>query len=191
MERGARRRLLRSAAAGPGSASHRVRRNSRVGLSRQRMASCDRIWRNFSSAETTSLKKSSSLSGGEKSRLTLARIIYAEPQLFALDEPTNHLDIASREALETALTGISGNDTVCDARSISGAEDCNAFDVHRERARRTSLTGLSAFEEWLEGGRRNEATPSPGSPRTATQALGAQNGRIRTVVLSKNKKRPA
>src|SRR5205823_10703752 len=53
-------------------------------------------------------KKIEQLSGGEKSRLMLARIIYLAPQLLALDEPTNHPVISSREALDAALGEVPG-----------------------------------------------------------------------------------
>jgi len=48
------------------------------------------------------------LSGGEQSRLRLARLMLQAPQVLILDEPTNHLDIRAREALETALAAFPG-----------------------------------------------------------------------------------
>jgi ATP-binding cassette subfamily F protein 3 len=53
-------------------------------------------------------KTVSVLSGGEKSRVALARLILDEPNVLVLDEPTNHLDITSRDALESVLAEFGG-----------------------------------------------------------------------------------
>src|SRR5207302_10703623 len=53
-------------------------------------------------------KKIRTLSGGEKTRLVMARMLLNPPNFLVLDEPTNHLDLATKEMLLESLAGFEG-----------------------------------------------------------------------------------
>ena len=62
----------------------------------------------FGFAGDQALMPSGAFSGGEKSRLVLALLVYQRPNLLLLDEPTNHLDLEMRQALAVALQDFAG-----------------------------------------------------------------------------------
>jgi ATP-binding cassette subfamily F protein 3 len=99
-------------------------------------------------------------SGGEKSRLTLALIIWQRPNLLLLDEPTNHLDLEMRQALTMAL------------QEFEGAMVLVSHDRHLLRASTDTLLlvadggcapfdgDLDDYREWLQARRRQAEEPA-------------------------------
>ncbi|HEY8416799.1 MAG TPA: ABC-F family ATP-binding cassette domain-containing protein, partial [Limnochordales bacterium] len=110
------------------------------------------------------------LSGGERARVALARLILREPNLLLLDEPTNHLDIAARTALEAALNEYEGTliavshdryflDTVCDSLWVVEDGQVRPFDGN-----------YSAYAAWRQAEAAREV------PLTAGKGQGKAQG---------------
>ena len=104
-----------------------------------------------------------SLSGGERSRLALARLLITQPNLLILDEPTTHLDIPTREALERVLLTYTGTLLLVshDRRLMSQMVD-KLWIV--EKGVLSTFTG--GYEEWVEQAQEAEAA-TPAENRSA------------------------
>jgi ATP-binding cassette subfamily F protein 3 len=88
-------------------------------------------------------------SGGEKSRLALALLIWRRPNLLLLDEPTNHLDIEMRHALTMALQEFEGGVVlVSHDRSLLRAT-CDRFMLVADGAAQVFDGDLDDYRDWL------------------------------------------
>ena len=93
-----------------------------------------------------------SLSGGERGRLALARLLITEPNVLILDEPTTHLDIPSREALETKLQDFDGSVIfVSHDRHLISLLANNLWFVDDGQIHEFEGT----YDDWLESNRKN------------------------------------
>jgi ATP-binding cassette subfamily F protein 3 len=101
------------------------------------------------------------LSGGEKARLALARMLVRPAPLLCLDEPTNHLDLASRAVLETALAEFPGTMVfISHDRYFINHLATKVVEVRDGRL----VTHLGGYDDYRADLERLEASPKQGAP---------------------------
>ena len=131
------------------------------------------------------------LSGGEKGRLALAKLIYSNKNVLILDEPTNHLDIPSREALEAALDAFQGTIiTVSHDRYFLDQIATQILSFEENKSIEIFNGNYTGFHEW-KGSRRSAVSRQPEKREPAMNG-GEQNDEDRKTKtkdpLSKNQR---
>ncbi len=93
-------------------------------------------------------------SGGEKSRLVLAMLVYRRPNLLLLDEPTNHLDLEMRQALATALQDFEGAMVIVSHDRHLLRLSCDQLLLVHGGAVEEFDAELDAYPAWITGHNR-------------------------------------
>lgn len=88
-------------------------------------------------------------SGGEKSRLALALLIWTRPNLLLLDEPTNHLDLEMRHALTLALQDFAGGVILVSHDRALLRATCDEFILVADGKAETFDGDLEDYSQWL------------------------------------------
>jgi ATP-binding cassette subfamily F protein 3 len=113
------------------------------------------------------------LSGGEKGRLALAKLIYSRVNVLVLDEPTNHLDIPSREALEEALDAYEGTIlTISHDRYFLDRVASQILALDGEGLAEHYDGDYTEYHDWKASGRSAVSVPFP----EKSELLGDNNG---------------
>jgi len=138
-------------------------------------------------------KPVSALSGGEKGRLALAKLIYSQKNVLVLDEPTNHLDIPSRESLENALEEYDGTIIAVSHDRFFLDKIANQMLSFESDGTVLNYDGnYTEFHDWkisklIEPQRLRDAESDQGEPATEfVQASETKDQKGKTEPLSKN-----
>ncbi|MFJ2025255.1 ABC-F family ATP-binding cassette domain-containing protein [Streptomyces sp. NPDC087897] len=161
----------------------------RVDLGKGREMTAGQLCEQFGFTKEKQWTPVGDLSGGERRRLQILRLLMDEPNVLFLDEPTNDLDIETLTQLEDLLDGWPGSMIVIshDRFFIERTTD-RVMALLGDRSLRMLPRGI---DEYLERRRRmeEEATPSAAAPRTAVTpaapAVSAQASRAAKKELQK------
>jgi len=125
------------------------------------------------------LEKVGPFSGGEKSRLVLALLVYQRPNLLLLDEPTNHLDLEMRQALATALQDFEGAMVIVSHDRHLLRTGCDRLElVHGGRVEEFK-DDLDHYPAWLA--QQNKAPASALEKRDSPQSAERETAEQRKV----------
>ena len=122
----------------------------------------------------------SGFSGGEKSRLALALLIWKRPNLLLLDEPTNHLDLEMRHALSVALQEYDGGVVMVSHDRAMLRATCDRFVLVADGKAELFDGDLEDYRLWLnnQGQATTVAEPKPGKTNNYAQAKADRQARL-------------
>ena len=100
-------------------------------------------------------------SGGEKSRLALALLIWTRPNLLLLDEPTNHLDLEMRHALTLALQDYQGGVILVSHDRALLRATCDNFVLVAHGVAEAFDGDLDDYKNWLATQKAGNTAPAP------------------------------
>ena len=119
-------------------------------------------------------------SGGEKSRLALALLIWQRPNLLLLDEPTNHLDLEMRHALTLALQQFGGAMLIVSHDRALLRASCDRFLLADDGRVRVFDGDLDDYREWLSQ-RRSESAAAERCPDRAADKQARKEDRAQAA----------